>query len=60
MNGKKKEKRILKGYKIRNSVYAKAIKRASKKNMKLATTIEHWVECFAEGYVVGIIDTKNS
>lgn len=51
----KKEKRVLKGYKIRKSVYDKAMKRAAKNKMPLATTVESWVSCYADGISVGPI-----
>lgn len=44
---KKIEKRIIKGYKIRESSYKKAMKRASKSKLSLATLIEVWVLAYA-------------
>lgn len=44
---KVKEKRIVKGYKIKNSLYNKAKKRADKDKLKLATLIEIWVISYA-------------
>ena len=57
---KKKEKRILKGYKIKDSVYQKAKKRASKNKVPLATTIENWVTLYSEGHSVGLISISAS
>lgn len=44
-----KEKRVVKGYKIKESVYVKAKKRADKKKEHLATLIEEWVSAYAAG-----------
>jgi hypothetical protein len=51
MNGKVIEKRVLKGYKIRNSIYDKAMKRAKKENTPLATLVEEWIRNYANGSV---------
>lgn len=53
---KVKEKRIVKGYKIRQSAYSKAFKRAKKNKVPLATTIENWVSLYGEGYSVGLLN----
>ena len=53
MNGKKTEKREIKGYKMADSKYRKAMKRAKKEKTALATKIEEWVELYADGHDVG-------
>lgn len=55
---KAKEKRVVKGYKIRKSAYSKAFKRAKKNKVPLATTIENWVSLYGEGYAVGLLSTS--
>ena len=54
MNGKKNEKREIKGYKIKDYIYRKALRRARKEKVPLATRIEEWVCAYAEGLPVGI------
>lgn len=49
MNGRKIEKRKLKGYKVRDSAYEKAKKRAIKEGTHLATMIESAIESYARG-----------
>ncbi len=49
MNDKQKEKRALKGYKIKDSVYRKAMRRAKKNKTNLASKIELWVALYADG-----------
>lgn len=56
MNGKQKEKRLLKGYKVREKPYIKARKRAIKERTALSTLIEDWVEAYAAGFEIGIIN----
>lgn len=46
---KKKEKRKVKGYKISDKVYRKAMRRATKGKFALASLIETWVSVYAEG-----------
>ncbi len=52
----KKENRVIKGYKIKDSVYKKAIKRADKEKYPLATQIEDWVTTYSKGLNIGIFD----
>ena len=54
MSAKKPEPRLLKGYKIKDTVYQKAKKRATKEKTPLATLIEQWVEGYSSGKVVDI------
>jgi hypothetical protein len=49
MNGKQIEKRAIKGYKIKDSVYRKAMRRAKKDKTNLANKIELWVALYADG-----------
>jgi hypothetical protein len=51
MNAKETEKRVLKGYKIRQSTYDKAMRRAKKERLALATLIEGWVRNYSNGAV---------
>jgi len=50
----KAEKRVNKGYKIKDSTYQKAMKRAKKERGQLAVHIEHWVQCYSEGLEINI------
>lgn len=45
----KKEPRVVKGYKIKQSVYNKAMKRAKKEFIPLATLIEDVINGYATG-----------
>ena len=45
---KAKEKRLLKGYKIPDTKYNKAMRMAKKQKQKLASLIEKWVISYAE------------
>ena len=54
MNAKKPESRLLKGYKIKDTVYQKAKKRATKEKTPLATLIELWVEGYSNGKYVRV------
>lgn len=45
---KAKEKRLLKGYKIPDTKYKKAMRMAKKRKEKLASLIEKWVTCYSE------------
>ncbi len=47
----KDEKRVLKGYKIKDSIYKKAMKRARKSKIPLASMVEAIVIAYAEGGV---------
>ena len=47
---KKKEKRELKGYKIKDSIYQKAKRRAKKDKNALSTLVETWVTSYSAGY----------
>lgn len=49
MAAKIKEKRVIKGYKVRPSKYNKAMRRAKKENTKLATLIEDVINNYASG-----------
>ncbi len=48
------EKRVIKGYKIKDSVYQKAKEKAIKEGGALAVHIEHWVQCYSEGLEINI------
>jgi len=50
----KAEKRVNKGYKIKDSIYQKAMKRAKKEKGQLAVHIEHWVQCYSEGLEINV------
>ena len=50
MNGKQIEKRKLKGYKIRPSIYTKAMKRAKKEG----GTVANLLECVLIAYTYGL------
>jgi hypothetical protein len=55
------EKRKLKGYKIRESIYKKAMRRANKEKTSLAPKIEKWVSAYASGeQVVVLAETVDS
>ena len=41
------EKRNVRGYKVKDSVYKKAVKQAGKDKKPLATQIEEWVTAYA-------------
>lgn len=45
---KEKEKRIVRGYKIAHTPYARAMKQASRDKLKLASLIEEWVKEYGE------------
>lgn len=45
---KEKEKRIVKGYKITQTSYNRAMKRAKKDKVALATLIEIWVAYYSK------------
>jgi hypothetical protein len=56
----KAEKRVLKGYKIKDSTYKKAMKRAIKAKVPLANMIEMFVEAIADGQQVRGIKYEGS
>lgn len=41
-------KRVVKGYKIQDAKYQKAMRRAKKEKLNLATLIEVWVNTYAD------------
>ncbi len=55
MNAKIKEKRKVRGYKITDTPYKKAMKMAEKKNSKLSTLIEEWVIAYSRGSFIHIV-----
>jgi len=55
MKEKITEKRVLKGYKIKDSIYKKAMKRAKKENHSLSTWIETIVSSYAKGDKVELV-----
>lgn len=57
MNGKKKEKRVLKGYKVKDSLYKKALRRGQKEKMPLSQLLEKVVEKYADGWTIAVYDT---
>lgn len=54
----KNEKRVLKGYKIKDSVYQKALRRGKRTGYSLAYFIEIWVTLFAQGKFVGEMELE--
>lgn len=53
MNAKKKEeKRLNKGYKVKDSAYRKAIKRGTRDKRPLAQLLESVVEAYANGFEI--------
>ena len=56
---KANEKRVLKGYKIKDSVYCKAMKRSQKDKGHLSTFIEFVVQCYSEGMTFKVSATRN-
>lgn len=49
---KAKEKRKARAYKISDRPYARALRRAQKEGVPLATLLERVVECYADGATI--------
>lgn len=54
----KNEARVVKTFKIKESVYKKAMKAAKKNKAFLATEIEKWVDAYANGSEIRIESDK--
>ncbi len=54
---KAEEPRKVRGYKIVDKAYMKALKRGQKENTPLATLLEKVVELYAAGWTLAIYDT---
>lgn len=54
---KRSEKRKVRGYKVTDKVYTKALKRGRKENIPLATLLEKVVTQYADGWNLAIFDT---
>lgn len=55
-----KEKRVLKGYKIKDSIYQKAKRLADKGDVPLAVIIEAFVTAYADGMQIRAIRYENN
>jgi hypothetical protein len=58
MNAKKQEKRLNKGYKVKDSFYKKAKKRADKEGGTLANILENVVIAYSFGMDIRAVKTK--
>jgi len=56
MNSKQNEKRVIKGYKVRNSIYQRAKKRGGKEGKPLSQLLEKVVDLYAHGYNIAFYD----